>query len=70
MTLFQNSMLRMLLGCLIPTSIAMAQSTAEKQAQLPIPAGSNFLGLGIGAFPKTSGSSDLRVMALPVVQYS
>jgi len=60
----------MLVACLLATSAANAQSTAEKQVQQPIPSASNFLGLGIGAFPKTSGSSDLRVMALPVVQYS
>jgi MipA family protein len=70
MALFQKVVLRALVSCVLPTSIAMAQSVAEKQAQQPIPSGSNFLGLGIGAFPKTSGSSDLRVMALPVVQYN
>ena len=70
MTLFQKSVLGTLIAGLLPSFAAMAQSVAEKQAQQPIPSGSNFLGLGIGAFPKTSGSSDLRVMALPVVQYS
>lgn len=70
MTLFQSSILRALLACLVTIPIAMAQSVTERQAQQPIPSGGNFLGLGIGAFPKTSGSSDLRVMALPVVQYT
>jgi outer membrane protein len=69
MTLFQKPSFGMLVACLLATSTAKAQSTAEKQVQQPIPSASNFLGLGIGAFPKTSGSSDLRVMALPVVQY-
>lgn len=59
-----------LLNCLLPVSMAMAQSMSEKQAQQPIPSGSNFFGLGVGAFPKTSGSSNLRTMVLPVVQYS
>lgn len=51
-------------------SSASAQSAAQEQAQQPIPASRNFLGLGIGAFPNTPGSSDLRVMALPVLQYT
>ena len=70
MTLFQTPIFCTLVACLLATSVAMAQSTAEKQAQQAIPSASNFFGLGVGAFPKTSGSSDLRVMALPVVQYS
>jgi outer membrane protein len=49
---------------------AFAQSAADQQAQQPIPASRNFIGLGIGAFPKTPGSTDLRVMALPVLQYT
>ncbi len=59
-----------LLPWLLPMPNGTAQSISEKQAQQPIPSASNFLGLGIGAFPKISGSSELRVMALPVVQYS
>jgi outer membrane protein len=70
MTFLQKPMCGMLLACLLPVSITMAQSVAEKQAQQPIPSGGNFLGIGMGAFPKTSGSSDLRTMVLPVVQYS
>ncbi len=70
MTLFKKPMCGMLLACLLPVSLASAQSVAEKQAQQPIPSGGNFFGVGIGAFPKTSGSSDLRMMVLPVVQYS
>lgn len=70
MTLFKKPILCILLACLLPASAVMAQSVAEKQAQQPIPSGRNFLGLGIGAFPKTSGSRDLRTMVLPVVQYS
>lgn len=49
---------------------AHAQSAAERQAQQPIPSASNFLGLGVGAFPKTSGSSGLRTLVLPVIQYT
>ncbi len=70
MILFKKPILCMMLAYLLPASVAMAQSVSEKQAQQPIPSGRNFLGLGIGAFPKTSGSSDLRTMVLPVVQYS
>lgn len=50
--------------------VAHAQSAAERQAQQPIPSASNFLGLGVGAFPKTSGSSGLRTLVLPVIQYT
>lgn len=70
MTLFKKPIFGMTLVYLLSASGAMAQSATEKQAQQPIPSGSNFLGLGIGAFPKTSGSNDLRMMALPVVQYT
>lgn len=70
MSVFQKPVFSMLLYCLLPVSIAAAQSASEKQAQQPIPSGGNFLGIGMGAFPKTSGSSDLRLMVLPVVQYS
>ena len=70
MTLFQKPMYGMLLACLLPVSMAAAESVADKQAQQPIPSGGNFLGIGMGAIPKTSGSSDLRMMVLPVVQYS
>lgn len=59
-----------LLLCLVSGSRASAQTTTEKQAQQPIPSATNFIGLGMGAFPKTSGSSDLRVLLLPVVQYN
>ncbi len=49
---------------------ARAQSDSERQAQQPIPSARNFFGLGIGAFPQTSGSSDLRTLVLPVIQYT
>ena len=56
-------------GLLLATS-GFAQSAADQQAQQPSPASRNFIGLGVGAFPKTPGSTDLRVMALPVLQYT
>jgi outer membrane protein len=59
-----------LLPWVLAISDVAAESISEKQAQQPIPSASNFLGLGAGAFPKISGSSELRVMVLPVVQYS
>jgi outer membrane protein len=55
---------------LVLATSGFAQSAADQQAQQPIPASRNFIGLGIGAFPKTAGSTDLRVMALPVLQYT
>lgn len=58
------------LSSLFTFSHVLAQSAAEKQAQQPVPSGSNFLGLGLGVMPKTPGSSDMRVLTLPVVQYS
>lgn len=58
MTFFQKPICAMLLACLFPASIATAQSVAEKQAQQPIPSGGNFLGMGLDAFLRTSGSSD------------
>jgi len=71
MTLFKKLLFgAVLLSPLLPLTHAAAQSVAEKQAQQPVPSGSNFLGLGLGAMPKTPGSSDMRVLALPVVQYS
>jgi len=49
---------------------AMAEPASGNQAQQPIPSAGNFLGLGVGAIPKTPGNSDLRVMLLPAVQYT
>ncbi len=71
MTPYKNLLLgAAFLPALFTFTHASAQSVAEKQAQQPVPSGSNFLGLGMGAMPKTPGSSDMRVLALPVVQYS
>ena len=71
MTPYKNLLLgAAFLPALFTFKHASAQSAAEKQAQQPVPSGSNFLGLGLGAMPKTPGSSDMRVLALPVVQYS
>jgi outer membrane protein len=55
---------------LLAVPAAHAQSAAERQAQQPIPSASNFFGIGVGAFPKTSGSTGLRAMVLPVIQYT
>ena len=52
------------------TSNASAQLAAELQSQPPITASRNFLGLGVGAFPEAPGSSDARVIGLPVLQYT
>ncbi len=60
----------LVVSTLLSTSLAKAQTLNEKQVQQPIPSASNFLGIGGGAFPKTSGSSELRTMLLPVVQYN
>lgn len=60
----------LLLSLGFPAATAMAQSASESQAQQPIPSAGNFLGLGVGAIPKTPGNSDLRVMLLPAVQYT
>ncbi len=70
MTLFKKTISGIAVAFTLSAPAAMAQSIAEKQAQQPIPSGTNFFGLGMGAFPKTSGSSELRTMVLPVVQYS
>ncbi len=59
-----------LVAGLLLTALTNAQTLSEKQVQQPIPSASNFMGIGLGAFPNTPGSSELRVMALPVVQYN
>lgn len=55
---FQKFVFGTLMAGLLPTFAAMAQSVAEKQAQQPIPSGSNFLDLCIGAF-RVLGQGDL-----------
>lgn len=62
-----------LIACLCSPVLALAQSSpgdTGQQAQQPLPSGGNFLGLGIGVLPKTSGSAGLRTLVLPAVQYS
>ncbi len=62
---------------LLASAMAAAQSTPqpdpqsanERQAQQAIPTPQNFIGLGAGVLPEAPGSSGLRFMALPVVQY-
>lgn len=71
MTLFKNLVYIMaLLPGVLASTPAVAQSQSEKQAQQPIPSGGNFLGLGVGIFPETPGSRDLRTLVLPAVQYT
>lgn len=70
MKLLRLMSLGMFAAGLLPMAPVHAQSEAERQAQQPIPAARNFLGIGVGAFPRTSGSSELRTQVLPVVQYT
>ncbi len=69
-SIHKNLTTTILSGTLLSTPFASAQTLVEKQIQQPIPSASNFLGIGAGAFPKTSGSSELRFLMLPVAQYS
>ncbi len=61
------------LALLMTAGAAHAQATAEeaneRQAQQAIPTPQNFIGIGGGVLPKVPGSSGVRFMALPVVQY-
>lgn len=59
-----------LLSAIVSAHSSLAETLPEKQVQQPIPSASNFLGIGLGVFPKISGSSDLRVILLPAVQYN
>jgi outer membrane protein len=46
-----------------------AEDAAERQAQQVLPTPQNFIGLGVGVLPKVPGSSGVRFLALPVIQY-
>ncbi len=46
-----------------------AEEAAERQAQQPLPTPQNFIGIGAGVLPKVPGSSSVRFLALPVLQY-
>ena len=46
-----------------------AEDAAERQAQQALPTPQNFIGLGAGVLPKVPGSSGVRFLALPVIQY-
>ena len=48
---------------------ANEQDANERQAQQSIPTPQNFIGIGGGVLPKVPGSSGVRFLALPVVQY-
>jgi len=46
-----------------------ADDANERQAQQSIPTPQNFIGIGGGVLPKVPGSSGVRFLALPVIQY-
>lgn len=52
-------------GC----AYANDQDANERQAQQALPTPQNFIGIGGGVLPKVPGSSGVRFLALPVLQY-
>ena len=44
-----------------------AESRIDRQTETAIPRAQNLYGLGVGVLPKTSGSDEYRVLALPII---
>lgn len=50
------------------TFSARAADRVDRQTENAIPRTANLYGIGLGLFPQTSGSKDMRAMVLPIVQ--
>lgn len=56
-----------LLTCLIFVSAAQANDKIDRDTETPIPRSKNLYGVGVAVLPKTSGSDEFRLMALPII---
>lgn len=53
--------------CFGLTSIAGANDKIDRETETPIPRSKNLYGFGVAVLPKTSGSDEFRVLALPII---
>jgi MipA family protein len=56
-----------LLTCLIFISAAQANDKIDRDTETAIPRSKNLYGIGVAVLPKTSGSDEFRLMALPII---
>lgn len=56
-----------LLTCLIFVSAAQANDKIDRETETAIPRSKNLYGVGVAVLPKTSGSDEFRLMALPII---
>lgn len=56
-----------LLICLVFISVAHANDKIDRDTETPIPRSKNLYGIGVAVLPKTSGSDEFRLMALPII---
>jgi MipA family protein len=56
-----------LLACLIFISAAQANDKIDRETETAIPRSKNLYGIGVAVLPKTSGSDEFRLMALPII---
>jgi outer membrane protein len=56
-----------LLGAMTITSVAAAADKIDRETETAIPRSKNLYGIGVAVLPETSGSEDMRVMALPII---
>ncbi|OYY49227.1 MAG: MltA-interacting MipA [Methylophilales bacterium 28-44-11] len=67
MTLFRPiPLLTLFAGCML-TSTTFADDKIDRDTETAIPRSSNLYGIGVAVLPKTSGSEDFRVLALPII---
>lgn len=59
-----------LASCFVLISSAYANDKIDKDTETPIPRVKNLYGIGVAVLPKTSGSDEFRMLALPIINAS
>ena len=56
-----------LMTCFLGISCAQANDKIDRDTETAIPRSRNLYGVGVAVLPKTSGSDEFRLMALPII---
>jgi MipA family protein len=67
MNRFLTLKVAILFTCLGSINLSYAEDKIDRNTETAIPRAKNLYGIGVAIFPKTSGSDEFRVLALPVI---